>query len=423
MREHDLRARAVSEMHLRRWPTLTVPSLVVQWVLLVAPAERESELRAVDAKARQQDPALASHREGSLGPGLHFTWEKQSEGSSVTLFCEGAGAADFLDPHSRPDLSDALKWAQSLPGDVIRSVRIWLVADDAEAEQVLPRIYLHDDELVSSRLAGPIRMWSDFRLKEDGFGRLVVAANGADPRDLTRQVQRLQELGNYRNRALLGLPLAQQYWPQLDAAEARLRELADRVSKPDERDDALLNSLSELSLELATISAAIDFRMDATRAYAQLVEERLHQLKGEPVDGFASLADFTQRRFRPAIATCIATVNRLERLAVRAEQLSSLLRVRIETRIENQNAQQLRSMERSASMQLRLQQLVEGLSVVALSYYLVGLLSYLLHGVPEDRLPARPEAILALAVIPLVAVIALVMLAMKKRLLREHRDD
>jgi hypothetical protein len=38
----------------------------------------------------------------------------------------------------------------------------------------------------------------------------------------------------------------------------------------------------------------------------------------------------------------------------------------------------LRSMERSSSLQLRLQQLVEGLSVVALSYYGISLIGYML---------------------------------------------
>ena len=50
---------------------------------------------------------------------------------------------------------------------------------------------------------------------------------------------------------------------------------------------------------------------------------------------------------------------RLDKLTGRAADLTALLRARIETRIENQNAQLLESMERRAEAQLRLQQLVD----------------------------------------------------------------
>ncbi|WP_037502381.1 DUF3422 domain-containing protein [Sphingomonas jaspsi] len=421
MRDHDLRRRAVGEMHLRRWPLLPVPCLIVQWILLLDAAERSAErellLPRSNPEAVSDNP---SHLEGELGPGIRFAWERHSEGSSFSLFCTNANGDDFVDPFRNPPLAKAIRWAESLPGDVVRSTRIWIAATDADAEKLLPALYLNTDELVSCHIGGAIRMWSDFRLKDDGFGRLLLAANGADRRDVTRQVQRLQELGNYRNRALLGLPIAQRYWPQLDAAEDRLRTLAARVADSDERDDALLDSLTVLSLELATISTAIDFRMDATKAYAQLVEERLEQVDGRPIDGFASLADFTQRRFRPAINTCLSTTHRVTRLAVRAEQLSSLLRARIETRIENQNAQLLRSMERSVSMQVRLQQLVEGLSVVALSYYLLGLIAYVLKGLPEGALGIGKDVLLAILVVPLMGLIWLVTTLVKKRLLHDQ---
>ena len=35
MRDHELRKKAVGEMHLRRWPVLEVPCVIVQWVLIV----------------------------------------------------------------------------------------------------------------------------------------------------------------------------------------------------------------------------------------------------------------------------------------------------------------------------------------------------------------------------------------------------
>lgn len=406
-------------MHLRRWPLLPVPCHIVQWVLAIDDTERADELRAIEAQAGEADAVgNPSHREGHVNDRVTFTWERQSEGSSLTLYASPCDEAGFLDPASDESISHAIAWAQTLPGQVIRSTRIWLGESDAEVQRVLDRHSLNRDELVSSTVAGGIRIWSDFRIMDDGFGRLFVAANGADRRDLTRQLQRMQELGNYRNKALLGLPVARECWPKLDAAEERLRDLSNRIADSDARDDSLLEELSGLALDLASVSTAISFRMDATRAYGQIVEERLEQLEVRPVEGFASLVDFTQRRFRPAMNTCLATNERIERIAHRTEQLASLLRARIDTRIENQNAELLRSMEQSISMQARLQQLVEGLSAVALSYYVLGLIKYALYAVPDDVLGVSDEFLVGLLVVPLVLGVWWTMHVLKDRLIK-----
>lgn len=423
MRDHELRRRAVGEMHLRRWPLLPVPCHIVQWVLAIDDAERAEELHAIELQAGGADlVGNPSHREGRVNDRVTFTWERQSEGSSLTLYASPCEEAGFLDPASDGYIDQAIAWAQALPGQVIRSTRIWLGENDADVQRVLDRHSLNRDELVSSTVGGGIRIWSDFRIMDDGFGRLFVAANGADRRDLTRQLQRMQELGNYRNKALLGLPVARECWPKLDAAEERLRDLSNRIADSDARDDSLLEELSGLALDLASVSTAISFRMDATRAYGQIVEERLEQLDVKPVEGFASLVDFTQRRFRPAMNTCLATNERIERIAHRTEQLASLLRARIDTRIENQNAELLRSMEQSISMQARLQQLVEGLSAVALSYYVLGLLKYALYAVPDDVLGLSDEFVVGLLVVPLVLGVWWTMHVLKDRLIKTSKQ-
>ncbi|NVE94993.1 DUF3422 domain-containing protein [Altererythrobacter lutimaris] len=421
MRDYEQRRQAVGEMHLRRWPRLRVPSQVIQWVLKVEDSEREEELGIIEAATQSAaDADNPSHRSGQLSENIHVTWEKHSEGTSLTIFCAAQDVAAFLDPNSSEEMQAALDWAQQVPGKIVRCTRIWVAEDDAAVEALLSKLDLNRHELVSTHIgkaiSDPIRIWSDFRIKEDGFGRLLVAANGAEPGELTRQVQRLQELGNYRNRALLGFPVAQACWPKLDDAERRLRELSTRITNGEESDDALMEALSGLSLELTAIASEISFRMDATKAYAQLVHERLEQVDPRPIDGFASLTDFTQRRFRPAMSTCEATTERVRQLALRASQLASLLRARIETRIENQNARLLLSMEKSTSMQVRLQQLVEGFSVVALSYYLIGLVGYFLPLLPLEQWGLSKNAVLAGLVIPVVATIWISMRLLRRRL-------
>jgi uncharacterized membrane-anchored protein len=75
--------------------------------------------------------------------------------------------------------------------------------------------------------------------------------------------------------------------------------------------------------------------------------------------------------------------DRIRSLAERSERASNLLRTRVDIALEAQNQQVLKSMEKRGQQQLRLQETVEGLSVVAISYYLIGILAKLIEGVGE----------------------------------------
>jgi uncharacterized membrane-anchored protein len=428
LNEHELRRMVVSEMHLRRWPQVRAPASIVQFVRLLDPADREEELAAMRVLP-SAGPIAAGvrprHLDGTLAPGLVFTWERHSEASTTTLFVAGGVTGPKT---AGPALADALTWAGSLPGKVIRASRVQLVEDEASALALLPELGFASDDLVTCLVghdagdAVRARIWSDFRLREDGFGLVLVAACGMAPAPLSRTLQRLQELGNYRNLALLGLPVAREGWRALDRIEGALAEVNRRVALLEVTDDDLLEDLTRLSMQLVREGSAADYRMSATQAYATIVEERLAELHIRAVPGCLSLADFTQRRFLPAVRTCAAHRRRAEQLAQRTAQVLSLLRARIETRIENQNGRLLASMERSASRQLRLQQLVEGLSVVAVSYYALGLVAKMLEGV-EELVPAiHAHVATAALALPVLVAVWFAIHRMKRRILgpEEH---
>lgn len=384
--EHELRREIVAEMHLRRWPVIGAPCRIVQFVRVVADEDRASELALLhgtlgalnggDTGSRAQP----RHCEGTLGPGIGVTWERHSEASTLTLFVSDGATSDAL--------ATAMDWAGAMPGKVIRATRLVVLADEAEAEAALPAFGFVAGDLVTCRLCpegegSAARIWSDFTLRGDGFGLIVVAAGAMAAPTLSRTLQRLQELGNYRNLALLGLPVARAGWLALDGIERRLDAINAALTRPEATDDALLAQVFELWSALIAQVSASTWRMDATQAYAAIVEERLSDLRIGPCTGHLSLADFTQRRFLPAVRTCAAHARRADALVQRTGQVVALLRTRIETRIENQNARVLASMESSASRQLRLQQLVEGLSVVAVSYYALGIVGKVLEGAGE----------------------------------------
>ena len=411
-RSHPLRASLSEEMHVRKLPHLPVPTRLMQIVTLIGEQDAEgsrAHVEALCARHGAKPPAAAKYIVCRLGA-LDFVWEQHTEAASYTFICPGVSEANFsIEPFS----AFAREWMDSLPGQVIRATQIALVDSRASPEllESLRSCFGRDDLVVCDVAEGRARIWSDFRLHDDGFGRLVIVDQGLVGYEPAQLVQRLQELGNYRKLALLGLPVAQRLTPDVSRLEQRLAALTAGVAERISDDDRLLDELSFLSAELARLMAETRYRMSATRAYAQLSTDRLQSLKVSAVRGHSTLADFTERRLVPAMRTCASFSQRLEDLSQRVAWTSSLLRTRVDTALAKQNRDLLQSMNRRTQLQLRLQQTVEGLSVVAISYYLVGLLGYLYKSLHETLPGFKPEIATGLSV-PVVAV--LVMLAMHR---------
>jgi uncharacterized membrane-anchored protein len=274
-----------------------------------------------------------------------------------------------------------LDWVQTLPGQTIRATQVVVLDNSAPPpDRTFLGTYFDMDELVCADVSdGEARIWSNFQVHPDGFGRLLVQDLGLkSSADTSRLLQRLQELGNYRNMALLGLSRAHEADVELSAMELRLADLTREVAANSGSDDELFQHLSVLSANLARLTADTRYRMSATSAYAQIVSERLEGLDPQRVSGYQSLIDFTERRLLPAVRTCETFTKRLEDLSERASGVSSLIRTRIETTLSRQSTDLLRSMNQRTQMQLRLQQTVEGLSVLAISYYAIGIIGYIM---------------------------------------------
>lgn len=392
MIDHPLRRQVVGEMQLRRFPAFTLPARIVQIVRLVD--DRTAEAQAL-ARWWPDLDRTARHAERHLGPGLRLSWERHSEASTVTMVMAGAlpddmGGQATGPEHASADWSSpaACRAIEDLPGQVVRASHLIVVDDAAAAARAISTARFAEGDLVSCHVHSPsgasARIWTDFRIHGDGFGRMVVLAPTMPHADLARCVQQLQELANYRNLALIGLSEAREAWSLLDRLETEIETVGQAMARGVRRDDELLALLVDLSARLLSIDGRCGYRMGATAAYARIVASRLADLNVAAIAGYQSLTDFTERRFHPAVHTCAALTARLERLNARATQFTALLRTRIETHIENQNGRLLASMDESARMQLRLQHLVEGLSSVAISYYLIGLISYPLKAAEKE---------------------------------------
>lgn len=416
---HPLRQRVVSEMHMRRMPALKPPCQMVQVIRIIDAADHGRErahAAAMPGVPRAEAQVSARHIAGRAPGGIDFVWERHSEATTSTVIFPRRTSADIF--AEQPNDKAAMAWLTEAPGGVLRAVRVGIVDSEAEAAAIAAETGFSEADLVSCRI-GRVRIWSDFLLHGDGFGRLLVAANGTPPADLGRLVQKVQELGNYRNMALLGLPMAQEKSREVAEAEAALVDIAGRMARG-ESDRALLDELSQLASRVTSLTAETAFRMSATAAYAAIANDRLEALKGEAVEGYPTLEEFTERRLLPAARTCESFVNRLETLSGRIERATSLLRTRVEMSVEEQNVALLRSMNATSARQVRLQKLVEGLSVMAVSYYAVGLLLYVLKGIAPP-LGGKPELWAGIAVVPVFLIVWLYM-RMKVRSI-DQADD
>ena len=265
--------------------------------------------------------------------------------------------------------------------------------------------------LLASRISdGQAAVMTDLRLGADGFTRFVLVDQGLTPDRLARDVQRLCEIEAYRMLAMLGFPVARQEAQTLNQIEAQLQQIVDDMAGARTLDDAAaFDSLLKLSAGIEHGAARTRYRLSATRAYQRIVLQRLSDLREERLLSLQKLAGFFNRRFAPAMALCESTDARITDIAERINRAVDLARVRVEAQREANNQELFRSLAHRQKLQLRLQQTVEGLSVVAISYYTISIVAYVAKAVKGLQLPGgitlQPDVVTALSVLPVVGLV------------------
>ena len=262
----------------------------------------------------------------------------------------------------------------------------WFVPESLAVSRLL------DDEVVAA---------GDFRIDPAGHIRFALWARpGTGERRLGRVVQRLCEVETYKAMAMLGFSRARDLGAAMGGIDARLSALVAGMAGT-EGSEATLHALLDVSADLEGLVARSAFRFGATEAYEALVHQRIAALREARFEGRQTMAEFMARRFDPAMRTVASTKGRLDAMAARAIRAGDLLRTRVDVERSAQNQRLLESMDHRADLALRLQHTVEGLSVVAVSYYAVALALYLLgplaHRIDKTWLAAgvTPPVVLA----------------------------
>ena len=400
-----------NEVHARPPARIRLPALVVYVAVLNEGVSREDEWLHLRSLPGQQELPLQSLNGHFLR--LRFAthtlkWERHTEFSrySIVQTLPDHALTDGDEAALMRELAVDLGWLSSIPGRTVAAIMMAMVhgdVDDAALMRATSQHWFEGRDTLGSLLG--IRRscaMTDFRLRESGFERLlVISPTNTSELRVGRISQRLLELETYRLMALRGLPVAKDLGPMLAQAEARLAEITARMENKDASDQELLDKLIGLAATVERATAAHLYRFTATQAYHALVEQRIEQLRETPIPGTQTVGEFVLRRVSPAMATVQAAAQRLSSLSQRIERASALLRTRVDIATETQNQTLLEKLTKGQELQLRLQSTVEGLSIAAISYYVISLILYGGKAGKAAGLPIQPE-IVAGALIPVV---------------------
>lgn len=383
--DHPQRYNLTNELHARPFPALQPPGFAA-FLAIKNPVDAVNRDRGVDrahllqlldrfgAPHPQPD---ATHYFGDLGQ-FRLKWESHTEFVTYTVF--GAGVADRPFDPAVFDVFPA-DWLAQAPGKRLTSVliRVEELDDEQQVDTNLLSWLVRDSLCASRVLDDAAIVATDFRIDPAGHMRMAVFARpGTGERRIGRVVQRLTEIETYKAMAMLGLIRVSNMSARLGEIDRELAALVDHLGNNALAAEEGLSALLELSAELENLSTSSAFRLSATTAYEALVHQRIEALRETQFLGRQSFAEFMQRRFDPSMRRVKATRLHLNELAQEAARAGDLLRTRVDVERSAQNQKLLESMDRRAASQLRLQETVEGLSVVAISYYAVSLATYLL---------------------------------------------
>ncbi|MGJ7459248.1 DUF3422 domain-containing protein [Halomonas sp. MA07-2] len=364
---HSQRARLHNELHARPSIYFEGPAHLHHYAFLDDDGVAEDILGRI-AEVAGKTPDVESAQEILDLGDQTLKWERHTEFFTVTLLVPSPDRAEPW-PSPPPLLAEiSAKHSRALISAsliLVEAEASW--GGDAEA-------YGFRDPAGSSVGDGDAIIWSDFRLTAEGVNRILLVNRGLNAFRLGRMTRRLLEIETYRMMASLALPVAKEMSLELLDYELELGELSERNNGDEEASPRpLLTAIVLLSARLEHAGARSRQRFSATEAYARIVFNRIEELREERLGDRPRLGTFILRRFRPTVHYCAAINQRQENLAESVARLNDLLRTRAQVEIEEQNSEILQSLNERTSSQLKIQKAVEGLSIIAISYYLFSL--------------------------------------------------
>ncbi len=419
---HPLREKLYNELHNRPFQSISTPAQLTHIAIQHHGKlkQQEHEFISLLCNMFQVNTPTESMPCFSQDFGLFsLRWERHLEYSTYTFFHQ----APLTEPPFVKNAIDYVpsNWFEKMPGQVIAAVHLVIQLENIDkniihkVEQFFDNISL----IASAPVNSQAKVWSSFKLHEDGFGRFLIYQQDLSSAQLGRLVQQLLQLDTYRLMATLGLPLAQAINSELSQLDIQLQQVTTCIALGTEKSDReLLTQVSKIAAKVEDFRSQSTYRFSATNAYYDVVLQRMEELKEEEIPGYMTLQEFLMRRITPAVKTCQTASNHLEDISRRVTRASDLLRTRVEMVLQEQNQTLLKSMNHRAHVQMRLQQTVEGLSVAAISYYGMQLFETMLTSLPTFGIEYNHELVSGFAVPFVIAIVFVATRLVHKRLLK-----
>jgi len=395
---HPDRHAVLGEFHARPFETVVAPARILRFVVLTE-ASDVATIRSIVAEMAGSAGAPIPSTDARycripLSDAL-FRYEQHAEFASYTFIFTDRDRRMMNAPASR--LTVAM---DRLAGLGLHLSSIDLHLDHGEVA-IGAGPSFDDATMAASRVeGGRAEVATDYRVASDGFIRYRVVVDTMSEAEAGALAQRVLEYETYRALSLLGLPLAQRLSPAVRRMEEALVTIGQEMRQGSglEANRSLLDRLTSVAAELETQAAVARFRFGASRAYFEIVRDRLASFEEQSATGGTTLGEMTDRRLGPAMRTCAALEARQTILSERLARAANLLRTRVDIELEENNRELLSAISSRARAQLRLQQTVEGLSVAAIAYYVVSLLAYLYRSAKDLGAPIDPAIATGLSV-------------------------
>ena len=402
-------------VHTRQSQRIHLPALVVYIAVISNDITLEQECEHL-RRLPGQEGIMVDHLQHNFLrlrlQGYTLRWERHTEFTSYSLVQQLPESAQL--GATDPDLLSSLVlpngWLAGIPGRTFAAIKLVMVHGDLKSpEEMLlsARNWFGERPVVASLVGRNSRslVVTDFMLRDSGFERmLVIAPPKISVTRAGRIAQRLLEIETYRIMALRGLPVAKKLDSELANSEQQLASITDQLKNKITSEQELLDRLVALAVHMERITIEHMYRFTATRAYDKMITQRINELKEKAIPGTQIIGEFMWHRLSPAIAKVEDTAQRMGSLSERISHTSALLRTQVNILTEAQNQQLLEKLTHGQELQLRLQRTVEGLSIAAISYYVVSLILYLTKAGKAAGLLVHPELVTGV-MIPLVLLV------------------
>jgi uncharacterized membrane-anchored protein len=402
---HPLRTAVLAEVHARPFNPVSAPARVLRFGFQASAsqlqADREHLTEFCQSRGLPSPLPQDKHHRVQLG-GTTLRWEQHSEFTTYTWEMPFEQVPGPFYPMAGA-LASAMKLIPQ-PGPILVAIDLSIEREGGEENSSFAP-FDQTSLALAETAEGSAVIATDFKPTPEGYLRILLIDRGMSRERTGSLAQHLLDIETYRTLALLGLPEAQRIAPAVDKAEKRLVEVTERMRKAGTLSDnhQMLDELTALAADVEASAAASQFRFSASRAYEEIVTQRLQIVGERKMPGFPTWSSFLSRRMTPAMRTCAALEARQSNLSLRLTRAANLLRTRVDVELEQQNQQLLKSMNTRTRLQLRLQTTVEGLSVAAITYYATALFDHLIEAAHHAGLWKYDTVYATAAFVPLAA--------------------